>query len=78
MASSNQSQIVDLFANNASIYTPAYAIYDGGSLSRVAIFNYITDPTGASSSQVTLSLPTAPSQVKVKFVYFPVQLYPSD
>lgn len=69
--SSNKSQLIDLFANNASIYTPAYAIYDSGNLARVAIFNYITDPSGASDSQVTLSLTTAPSSVKVKYLEAP-------
>lgn len=28
--SSNESQIIDMFANSASIYTPAYAIYENG------------------------------------------------
>jgi hypothetical protein len=30
--SSNESQIIDMFANNADIYTPAYAIYDNGKI----------------------------------------------
>lgn len=27
---SGEAQIIDMFANNANIYTPAYAIYDNG------------------------------------------------
>ncbi|KAJ7811864.1 glycoside hydrolase family 79 protein [Mycena leptocephala] len=51
----NTSQIIDLLGNNASDHTPyaillseQYAIYENGSLARVALFNYITDSTGAS------------------------------
>jgi hypothetical protein len=48
LGSSNVSQVLDLNANNASIYTPAYVIAERGSPTRVALFNYITDPSGAS------------------------------
>jgi len=48
LGSSNASQVLDADANNASIYTPAYVISERGSPTRVALFNYITDPLGAS------------------------------
>ncbi|KAH7341484.1 hypothetical protein B0J17DRAFT_765535 [Rhizoctonia solani] len=42
------SQIVDLFMNGNNDYTPGYAIYENGNPSKVVLFNYITDPSGAS------------------------------
>ena len=56
LGSSNASQILDLLPNNQNIYTPAYAIYDRGNLARVLLFNYVTDPTGASDLTVQLDL----------------------
>ncbi|KAF7316354.1 hypothetical protein MIND_00154200 [Mycena indigotica] len=46
-----------------------YAIYENGALARVALFNYITDPTGASDYTATISISggTVPSSVKVKY-----------
>ncbi len=66
---SGTSQIVDLQANGDNIYTPGYAIYDNGSLARVALFNYITDPSGSSDYTASLSSAdgTIPSQVYVKY-----------
>lgn len=72
-----KTQIIDLNANNASIFTPAYAIYEGGSVARVALFNYMTDPTGANTYTATIAVgggqtgtPNAtPAQVQVKYVY---------
>ncbi|KAJ7923331.1 glycoside hydrolase family 79 protein [Mycena leptocephala] len=52
----NTSQIIDLLGNNASDHTPQYAIYENGSLARVALFNYITDSTGASDYTATISV----------------------
>lgn len=66
--SSNTSQIVDLQANGDNIFTPAYGIYENGNLARVALFNYVTDPSGASTYTTSISLAsgTVPSQVSVK------------
>jgi hypothetical protein len=47
---------MDLQANNNNIYTPAYVIYESGAAARIALFNYITDPTGASTYTATFSL----------------------
>lgn len=53
---SNNSQIMDLNANSGNIFTPAYAIYEGGNPVRVALFNYITDPSGASDYTAAISV----------------------
>ncbi|KAJ7461813.1 glycoside hydrolase family 79 protein [Mycena galericulata] len=65
----NTSRIIDLQGNNGSIYTPQYAIYEKGALARVGLFNYITDPTGASDYKATITVAggTVPSSVQVKY-----------
>ena len=70
---SNTTQVVDLLPNNANIYTPAYSIYEGGTLARILLFNYVSDPSGASDLTVQLNLSGAggspgPSQVQVKYL----------
>ncbi|KAJ7635000.1 glycoside hydrolase family 79 protein [Roridomyces roridus] len=66
----NTAQIVDMLGNNASVYTPQYAIHENGALARVGLFNYITDPTGASDYTATLTVSggTVPSSVQVKYL----------
>jgi hypothetical protein len=63
---SNTSQIVD--TSNNGIFTPSYAVYDNGALSKVALFNYNEDPSGASDivATVTVAGGTVPPSVKVK------------
>jgi hypothetical protein len=56
LGSSNMSQVLDLNANNGSIYTPAYAIYEGSQVMRVVLFNYVTDPSGANDYTATISI----------------------
>jgi hypothetical protein len=74
---SGTARITDLQANNANTFTPAYAIYEKNLLSKVAILNYITDPSGASDSYVTISVSGVPNgssnlnQVKVKYLLAP-------
>lgn len=76
LGSSHTSRVVDLSANNGSIYTPAYAIYENGTLSRLALFNYVTDPSGDSSVTATISVGggqtgeqmNTPQSVKVKYL----------
>jgi len=70
---SNATQVLDLLPNNANIFTPAYAIYDGGNLARVLLFNYVTDSSGASDLNVQLNLNGVGgsgglSQVQVKYL----------
>ncbi|EMD34954.1 glycoside hydrolase family 79 protein [Gelatoporia subvermispora B] len=69
----NNSQIIDLFANGNSDETPGYAIYENGNLARVALFNYMTDPSGANDYVATLSMGDAvvPAQVQVKYLLAP-------
>lgn len=76
MGASNVSQILDLNANDGNIFTPAYAIYENGNPVRVALFNYITDPSGASTYTASISIGGGetgqangtPAQVKVKYL----------
>ena len=53
---SNVSQVVDLSAENDNIYAPAYAIYENGAPVRLALFNYVSDSSGASDYTATISL----------------------
>ncbi|KAK7033434.1 Glyco-hydro-79C domain-containing protein [Favolaschia claudopus] len=76
---SNKSRIIDLQMNANNIYTPGYAIYDGDVLARLALFNYITDPSGAHEYTATFAIgggdtgqPNGtPPQVKVKYLVAP-------
>ncbi|KAJ6529066.1 glycoside hydrolase family 79 protein [Mycena vulgaris] len=66
---SNNTQVLDLNANGGNEFTPGYAIYEAGEPVRVALFNYITDPTGTSDVTAVISVgATTPAQVKVKFL----------
>ncbi|TFK33314.1 glycoside hydrolase family 79 protein [Crucibulum laeve] len=66
----NTSRIIDIAANEDSIFTPAYAIYEEGTFSKMALFNYIDDPSGASDLTVSISVPNAgvPGSVRVKYL----------
>lgn len=66
--SSNTSQILDLLGNEGNEYTPQYAIYESGQLARVALFNYVDDPSGGSDyvATITISDGRVPPEVKVK------------
>jgi hypothetical protein len=76
IGSSNLSQVVDLYANNANIYTPAYGIYEGSQVVRVVLFNYVTDSSGANDYTATISIGGGqtgqangtPASVKVKYL----------
>ncbi|KAJ7742690.1 glycoside hydrolase family 79 protein [Mycena maculata] len=71
--STNTSQILDLHGNDDNIYGPQYAIYEHGALARVALFNFITDPSGASTYTATITVNggTVPSSVNVKYFLSP-------
>ena len=68
----NTSQIIDLQANGNNELTPAYAIYEQGALSKVALINFMDDnQTGTSDLQVTIQVSSgAPQSVQVKYVFF--------
>lgn len=78
LGSSNASQVVDLNLNG-NVNTPGYAIYEGGNPTRVALFNFITDPSGASNYTAQIAIggsgvqqPNAsPSQVSVRYFTAP-------
>ncbi|EIN05065.1 hypothetical protein PUNSTDRAFT_107355 [Punctularia strigosozonata HHB-11173 SS5] len=67
LGSSNKSQVLDLHANNGSIYTPAYGIYEDGTPQRLALFNFITDPSGVSDYTAMVT-GISEDQVKVKYL----------
>ncbi|KAI9451263.1 hypothetical protein BJY52DRAFT_123356 [Lactarius psammicola] len=70
---SNASQVVDITQNQ---FTPIYAIYENGTPTKLALFNFVTDPSGANDWTATISVgggPTGqpgatPSSVKVKYL----------
>jgi hypothetical protein len=67
LGSSNTAQVLDLQANGGSDYTPGYAIYENGQPVRVALTNFISDPSGNSDYTASISIGgTVPPQVKVK------------
>ncbi|KAJ7018598.1 glycoside hydrolase family 79 protein [Mycena alexandri] len=76
---SNQSRIIDLALNGNNTFTPGYAIYDGAVLTRLALFNYVSDSTGASAYTATFAIgggatgqPNGtPAHVKVKYLLAP-------
>ncbi|KAF8636118.1 hypothetical protein AX17_003821 [Amanita inopinata Kibby_2008] len=75
---SNASQVMDMWNVDKSIsmYTPAYVIYENGSPTRVALFNFVSDPSGNSDINVTISMggretgqpKAAVSEVRVKYL----------
>ncbi|KAI0052506.1 glycoside hydrolase family 79 protein [Auriscalpium vulgare] len=73
---SNASQVVDLGMNDGNTFTPGYAIYEGGSPTKLVLFNFVTDNSTASDYTASISIgggqtgqPAAnPSQVKVKYL----------
>jgi hypothetical protein len=68
----NTSQIIDLQANGNNDLTPAYAIYEQGALSKVALINFMDDnQTGTNDLQVTIQVSSGePQSVQVKCVFF--------
>ncbi|KAF8576860.1 glycoside hydrolase family 79 protein [Ramaria rubella] len=76
---SNASRVVDLFQNSNNDFTPGYAIYENGNPMRVALFNFVSDPSGASNYTADISIggtgagqPNAsPSQVSVRYFSAP-------
>ncbi|KAK7053820.1 Glyco-hydro-79C domain-containing protein [Favolaschia claudopus] len=67
---SNNTQVFNYGVDNLSSFTPIYGIYENGTPVRVAIINYINDPSGASTVHAVISIAgtTMPSSVKVKYL----------
>ncbi|KAH7928005.1 glycoside hydrolase family 79 protein [Leucogyrophana mollusca] len=70
LGASNLSQVLDLNPNGGNEFTPGYAIYENGQPMRVALVNYVTDPSGASDYTASISIAggSTPAQVKVKYL----------
>ncbi|KAJ7669142.1 hypothetical protein B0H17DRAFT_1018163 [Mycena rosella] len=68
IGASNQTQVLDLQIPGLSQYTPVYGIYENGTPVRVAIVNYVDDPTGANTVHAVISMSggSMPATVKVK------------
>lgn len=71
LGSSNKSQVIDL--NLPSEYQPGYAIYEDGAPTRLALINFVDDPSGASDLNVVYSLNggTVPASVHVRYLLSP-------
>ncbi|KAJ6548770.1 hypothetical protein B0H19DRAFT_1221069 [Mycena capillaripes] len=67
---SNNTQVLNYGVTDLSSYTPIYGIYENGTPVRVAVFNYIDDPSGANTVHAVISIAgtTLPSSVKVKYL----------
>ena len=74
LGTTNTSRVVDLFANNANEFTPAYGIYEHDTLARIALINFMQEQGGVGSYNATVSVGgsafgesnSVTSQVKVK------------
>lgn len=58
------SQVMDLLLGGNSTNTPGYAIYKNGQPTKLALFNYISDPSGAHDVQ--FNFPSSQPSVIVK------------
>ncbi|KAJ7493696.1 hypothetical protein FB451DRAFT_1360450 [Mycena latifolia] len=69
LGKTNTSQLLDLQGNDGNIFTPQYAVYENGNIAKVALFNFVTDPSGTSdyTATITLNGGTVPSSVRVKY-----------
>jgi hypothetical protein len=64
-------------AGTVNQFTPAYAIYQNRKPVRVALFNYVTDPSGNNALTLTISIggeqtgqpDVTPAEVEVKYVF---------
>lgn len=68
------SRIRDVMGNDGDVHTPQYVIYENGQINKVALFNFITDPTQGSAYTATIHVNggTVPQQVYVKCVIPPL------
>ncbi|KAJ7031911.1 hypothetical protein C8F04DRAFT_1262545 [Mycena alexandri] len=63
---SNTTQVLNYGVDNLSSFTPIYGIYENGTPVRVAIMNYLDDPSGASDVHAVIAIAggTIPSSVQ--------------
>ncbi len=70
---SNASRVLDLTQN---LLTPIFVIYENGTPTKLALFNFVTDSSGANDYTVTFAVGggstgqsgATPLSVKVKYV----------
>ncbi|KAJ7671734.1 hypothetical protein B0H17DRAFT_1162094 [Mycena rosella] len=67
---SNETQVLNIGVPGLSSFTPIYGIYENGTPVRVALFNYVDDPSGANDVHAIISIAggTIPASVKVKYL----------
>ncbi|KAJ7331317.1 glycoside hydrolase family 79 protein [Mycena albidolilacea] len=67
---SNNTQVFNYGVTDLSSFTPIYGIYENGTPVRVAVFNYLDDPSGANTVHAVIAIAgaTMPSSVKVKYL----------
>ncbi|KAJ7897687.1 hypothetical protein B0H14DRAFT_344531 [Mycena olivaceomarginata] len=67
---SNNTQVFNYGVADLTSFTPIYGIYENGTPVRVAVFNYLDDPSGANTVHAVISIAgaTMPSSVKVKYL----------
>ncbi|CAE6486676.1 unnamed protein product [Rhizoctonia solani] len=72
MGQSGNAQVADLNLGAGSanaMYTPGYTIVESGTPVKVALFNFISDATGASNYNALVTVPAGQGQVRVKYLY---------
>ncbi|PFH50111.1 glycoside hydrolase family 79 protein [Amanita thiersii Skay4041] len=72
LGSSDKAQVYDMWRVDQTIseFSPAYLIYEDGKPVRAALFNYVTDPSGGSDINVSISFNggSTPANVNVKYL----------
>ena len=79
MGKSNTTQIKDMGANGNNDQTPAWAVFENGKFSKMALVNFMTDPSGANDYTATIYVGGSgwnedngiPASVKVKYLLAP-------
>ena len=74
LGKTNTSQVKDILPNEGNDLTPGYVIYENGKFARMALINYMTDPSGANDYLATIYVGgsgwnepnSVPASVKVK------------
>ena len=79
LGKTNTSQVKDILPNEGNDLTPGYVIYENGKFARMALINYMTDPSGANDYTATVYVGGdgfgeangAPASIKVKYLSAP-------
>ncbi|KAG8744721.1 hypothetical protein FRC12_014744 [Ceratobasidium sp. 428] len=66
---SGKAQVADLQVGGPNgMYTPAYTIVEDNNPIKVALFNYVSDNSGASDYEAVITVPATQPQVRVKYL----------